>query len=50
MRKQKYNNRGCYMIDPIKTMNENIKLNEQYIKEALSFLLQKKEKKNEGYK
>ncbi|GKM39240.1 hypothetical protein NUBL13938_51430 [Klebsiella pneumoniae] len=50
MRKQKYNNRGCYMIDPTKTMNENIKLNEQSIKEALSFLLQKKEKKNEGYK
>ncbi len=38
------------MIDPTKTMNENIKLNEQSIKEALSFLLQKKEKKNEGYK
>lgn len=38
------------MIDPKKTMNENIKINEKSIKEALIFLLQKREKKNEGYK
>lgn len=38
------------MIDPKKTMNENIRLNAQSIKEALSFLLRNKEKKNEGDK